>query len=321
MGVSAQTLLNRSFSDLQVLGAGETLDGGIAAEGLSRLNAMLSGWRTQYGTVTAIERLIFPVVANQQTYTIGLGGQFNVPRPESLDGAGLWLAGLSSALAVTSITRSGYTATVTQTSHPFAVGDEAYIDGADDPAYNGLQTVETVPGVNSYTFTVEGLPTSPAAGTITAAAVSGTPTEIPRNLLTDDGYQAIQLKNMSNTQFTDVYYNATYPYGTIYLWPRPTTAANQLVLYLKNVFTGFADLDTEYDFPSVPGYEEAIQYQFDLRLAPWQGRDIPASIAALAMKSLALIKRANLKLNDLPNDAALAFGDRRNGFNILTGNG
>jgi hypothetical protein len=288
---------------------------------LARLNAMLAGWRTQYGTVTAIERLIFPVVANQQTYTIGLGAQFNVPRPVSIDGAGLWLAGLSSALAVTSITRSGYTATVTQTSHPFAVGDEAYIDGAADPLYNGLQTVVTVPTANTYTYTLDGSPVSPATGTITAAAVSGTPVEIPREVLTDDGYQSLQLKNMSNSQFTLVYYNPTAPYGTVFLWPRPTTAANQLVLYLKNVFTGFADLTTLYDFPALPGYEEAIQYQFDLRLGPWQGRAVPGDIRDLAIRSLGLIKRANTKINDLPNDAARMFGDRRGGYNIVSGSG
>jgi hypothetical protein len=320
MPVSALTLLNRSYSDLNILGKGESLDAEDAQDGLARLNAMLSGWRTQYGTVTAIERMVFPIVANKQTYTIGLGGDFNVPRPESIDGAGLWLAALSSALSVTSITRSGYTATVTQAAHPFAVGDEAFIQGATQPEYNGLQTVETVIGVNSYTFTLDGAPTTPAVGTLTAAAITGTPTEIPRQVLTDDGYQSIQLKNMSNSQFTDVYYNATYPYGTIFLWPRPNTAANQLVLYLKNVFTGFADLTTVYDFPSVPGYEEAIQYQFDLRIAAPNGRDIPPLIGALAVKALALIKRANNKINDLPNDASRIFGDRRAGYNIVSGN-
>ncbi len=318
MAVSARTILGRCYTDLTI-GKIATLDAGDILEDLGRLNAMLSGWRTQYGTVTAIERLVFPIVANQQTYTIGLGGQFNVPRPESLDGAGLWLAALSSALAVTSITRSGTTATVTQTSHPFAVGDEAFIAGCNQIEYNGLQTVLTVPTANTYTFTVEGTPVT-ATGTITAAGITGTPTEIPRNVLTDDGYQSIQLKNMSNTQFTDVYYNATYPFGTIFLWPRPTTAANALVLYLKNVFTGFADLDTLYDFPAVPGYEEAIQYQMDVRLAPAWGRDLPPIVGALAIKALALIKRANNKPNDLPNDASRLFGDPRYGYNINVGN-
>lgn len=319
MPVSAQDILRLSQIDCGIIAANEAVDD--PNTNLLRLNNMVSGWRTQYGTVTAIERMIFPLVADQQTYTIGLGGDFDVPRPVTIDGAGLWLNGLASPASVTSITRSGYTATVTQTAHGYAVGDESFIDGATQIEYNGLQTVQSVPDADTYTFTVEGTPVTPATGTITAAAVEGTPVEIPRPLLTDDAYQAIQLKNMSNSQFTNVYYNPTYPYGTIYLWPRPSTAANQLVLYLKNVFGGFATLTKQYDWPEIPGYAEAIQYQLDLRLMIAYPQANPrAEIYQMANQAMGLIKRANNKLTDLPNEAAMIGGNSlRGGYNILTG--
>jgi hypothetical protein len=69
-----------------------------------------------------------------------------------------------------SITRSGSTATVTHTAHGMLDGSEVFIQGADQSAYNGIHTI-TVTGVNSYTYTVSGSPTTPATGTITGTAV------------------------------------------------------------------------------------------------------------------------------------------------------
>lgn len=326
-GVDAVTggeILNGMADLIGIKAAGETLVAADAQDLLRRLNNLVSTLRTQFGTVLSVQRTIFPLVANQQTYTIGPGGDFDVPRPVSIPSAGLWLAGLSSAVSVTSITRSGTTATVTRTSHGFSVGDEAYIDGATQTAYNGLQTVQTVPTANTFTFTVGGGPVSPATGTITVAAVDGEPVEIPRTVITDEAYQAIQLKNLSNSEFTLVYYNPTStnsPFGTIVLWPKPDTAANQLVLYLQSAFTGFADLTTDYSYPNNPGYGEMLEYNLAIRSAAPFGRrlsDYP-EVVALAHETLGLIKRANNRLVDLPSDAALLTHDRRGGYDINTG--
>jgi hypothetical protein len=293
----------------------------LALDGLARLNRMVSGWQTQPQTITAVVRNVFPLVTNKQTYTIGLGGDFNVARPIGINGAALWLNAFGAAQGITSITRSGYAATVTQTAHPFAIGDWAFVDGANELLYNGLQTVNTAPDANTWTFTVQGTPISPATGTITAAPIVGTPVEIPQPVITDSAFQMTQLKNLANAQFTTIYYNPTGPLGTLFLWPRPNTNQNQLVLYLQTVFTGFADLDTEYAFPDLPGYAEALQYQLDLRLAVPYGRTVSPEIMALARESLGLIKRANNKLFDLPTDATGLTHDRRGGYNINTDQG
>lgn len=69
--------------------------------------------------------------------------------------------------SVTSINRSGSTATVAHTGHGMATGDFAYIAGADQTEYNGAFEI-TVTGVDAYTYTVPGTPTTPATGTITS---------------------------------------------------------------------------------------------------------------------------------------------------------
>lgn len=326
MATSAKTIITASFFDCGLIAQNESIEDAAAEDALRRLNNMVSGWRTQFGTVLAIERIVFPLTANKQTYTIGIGGDFNVPRPvNTIPGAALLLNGLASPAAVTSLTRIGFTVTVTQIAHGLSVGSETVIQGADQIDYNDLQTVVTVPTADTWTYTINSTPVTPATGTITSSAIVGNELEIPTPVITDDMYQGIQIKNLPNTQFTNVYYNPSAgPYGTIVLWPKPNIATNQLVLYLQNVFTGFADLTTTYDYPDLPGYAEALQYNLDLRLfTPYGVKDptITAPLRDMATATLGLIKRANNKLVDLQTDAKILAQDYRTGYNINTGTG
>ena len=68
---------------------------------------------------------------------------------------------------VTSITRSGTTATVTHTGSTVSIttGDLIFIEGADQVEYNGTFSADTG-GATTYTYTVTGTPTTPATGTI-----------------------------------------------------------------------------------------------------------------------------------------------------------
>ncbi len=306
LAMTALTILNAAFSDCGITAANETLDATTAQDGLRRLNNMVSGWRTQYGTVLAIERNLFTLTAGQGTYSIGSGGDFNVPRPVTIDGAGLLLNGLGSAVTVT-ITRVLTVATVAQTANGLTAGDQVYVSGAVQTDYNGLQTVASVPTANTWTFVVNNSPTTPATGTISSQTVAPNPIELTIPVVTDDMYQAWQLKGQLNSQFTQCYYNQTQPLGQIILWPIPTTGANQLVLYLQSVFTGFALLTTDYSYPDVPGYAEALEYNLALRLiAPYSvsNQTIIRQITDFAYDSLMAIKWVNFKPADLQLDQA-----------------
>src|SRR5678815_5602303 len=124
MPVVARSIIAASMRDLIILGEGDEMTPPMANDALEMLNWMVSGWQIQSGTIPCIQRTLFPLVANKQTYTIGLGGDFNVPRPTAnIPGAGLLMQGLTSPESITSMTRSGYAVTVTQAAHPFSVGD------------------------------------------------------------------------------------------------------------------------------------------------------------------------------------------------------
>lgn len=317
---TALAIINGAFDDIGVKQPGEALEAADVQDAFRRLNNFVGTLRTQSLTSLVVERQIFNLTAYQQQYFIGIGAEFNVPRPPSLNGAGLLLNGLSAPASVT-ITRSGDVATV----HGYtgvSVGEEVYIAGCDDEAYNQTQVVTSV-SAPTFTFTVFSAPVSPAAGSPTVQQFQDNPVEIPRSLLTDDGYQAIQIKNMTNAQFTNVYYNPTQPYGTIWLWPIPNTDQNQLVLYLPSLFQGFATLTTDYTFADVPGYAEMLEYGLAQRLLlPYAVKNdaIIGQVSLLARTSLALVKRQNYRLMDLPTDPALT-GNRLGGYNINTDQG
>lgn len=322
--MTAQTLIWLAFEDIGVYQQGETPTATESANALTRLNNMVKGWLIQSLTPIATERQVFNIVANQATYDIGTGGQWDVVRPNRLERGGLLLNGLTSAISVTSITRSTYTATVTQTAHGYAVGDQVLILGATQKDYNGTQTVLSTPTADTWTFNVNALPVTPATGTITAQqfnSATGNPpaTEIPRSVLTVDAYASIQVKNLENPLFTNIYYIPTYPFGQIFLWPTPNTNVNQVVLYLDTQFAGFADLTTDYTFPDAPGYAEALEYNLAARLAEPFGRTLPPGVAALAMKTFGALKRENYQLTDAAVDPMFTW-NRRGGYNINTGN-
>lgn len=79
------------------------------------------------------------------------------------------------AISVSSISRSGSTATVTTGSaHLYTTGDIVTMAGADQPEYNGNFTA-TVTGGSTFTYPVQGSPATPAttATSLTASVTSG----------------------------------------------------------------------------------------------------------------------------------------------------
>ncbi|MGZ3743858.1 MAG: hypothetical protein ACXVB1_00270 [Pseudobdellovibrionaceae bacterium] len=73
-------------------------------------------------------------------------------------------SGAQATLAISSLVRSGGTATATIGTHTYKVGQKASISGAVETEYNGTQTITAVTGT-TISYAVSGTPTSPATGT------------------------------------------------------------------------------------------------------------------------------------------------------------
>jgi hypothetical protein len=83
-------LISRALVKLQVKAPGQALTAAEAQDALRELNQMVSAWRNDRLAMFLVERLEFALsVANQQVYTIGAGGDFNVPRPLKIEHCGL----------------------------------------------------------------------------------------------------------------------------------------------------------------------------------------------------------------------------------------
>lgn len=243
---NANAVISAAFSDLGVFQPGDVIPPADANGALNRLNAMISGWGISPLLIPLVDREVFNVVANQSTYTMGPGGDFDTIRPQSLNGAGLLMP--------------------------------------------------------------------------TQSASTG-PIEIPIGMLTDDMYQAIQTKDLTNALWTDVYFNPTYDDGfaSVFLWPTPNSTTYRCVLYRGEQLQGFTNLTTLGDFP--PGAFEAMQYNLGKRLAPsYGGTGWTGVLEEMANESLFLFKRANTKLNDLAVDPAMT-QNHRGGYNIQTDQG
>jgi len=77
-------------------------------------------------------------------------------------------SGPGRGVSLTSLTRSGTTATATTaTAHGFTTGNVVTVSGAVESAYDGAFTV-TVPSPTSFSYTVAGSPATPASGSISA---------------------------------------------------------------------------------------------------------------------------------------------------------
>ena len=241
---NAESVIQAALGDIGVVSLedGQVVSPAQGQDGLRRLNAMISSWSIHRLAIPFISREVFNVVANQSTYTIGPGGDFDTIRPVGLTGAALLL-------------------------------------NASSP-----------------------------------------PVEIPNEILTDDAYEAIPIKDLTNTLWTKVYYNAEYQGGlaSIFLWPTPTTSDNDLVLYRGDLVQGFTNMTTSQSFP--PGYFEAFEYQLALRLSIPYGQTPSNELRMMASQAFSTIKRENYKWNDAAIDPAMT-NDRRGWYNLLTGTG
>jgi hypothetical protein len=184
---------------------------------------------------------------------------------------------------------------------------------------------------NPYTWGTGGdfdSPRPPNQNSVTGAAlvltVSSPNVEVPLAILTDDAYQAIQIKSLTSAQPTCFYYNPTFTtlgMGTVNLWPIPTTLSNLLAVYHTQPLTTFTSLSTTHYLPD--GYVAALTLNLAKWIANAGGRSLMPETAELAATTFAQIQRANTKLTDMPNDFTIGnpLGNLRAGYNINSGTG
>lgn len=122
------------------------------------------------------------------------------------------------------------------------------------------------------------------------------PVEYPLDVLDYRDWADVDLKTLAGSPagMEAIYYDNSYPNGTIYVWPVNTVAlGSQLALYSwEPIASAFTSLAASIDFQ--PGYQEAIIYNLAVRIADEYGVPVSQSVATMAQITLANVKSANV---------------------------
>lgn len=85
MNLTAQDIIKASMRKLGILEKSETPSNDELQDGLQALNVMIDEWGSQKLMGTATVRESFALTANKQSYTIGIGGDFNTEVPYAIE--------------------------------------------------------------------------------------------------------------------------------------------------------------------------------------------------------------------------------------------
>jgi len=180
--------------------------------------------------------------------------------------------------------------------------------------YALTQETLALDGSQSYTIGEDGTPdfdtVRPLEIDPTTFVRSGN-SDYPLTILTQDEYAAIQNKSFSGSLPDSLYYDPTYPNGTLYLFP---AAQGSLHLSSWKPLSTFSLLTTALSMP--PGYQRAIEYNLALEILPLFALPEPSTLARLAKQARRAIKHKNAPRVSMSLPRELV---RRGRFNILTG--
>jgi hypothetical protein len=113
-----------------------------------------------------------------------------------------------------------------------------------------------------------------------------------------------------------VFYDPTWPTGTLLVWPVPN-AALALHLLIPEPFTKLTSLTTDLTTVFPPGYEAAIRWNLGFELCPMYGKSISPEHLGKARASRDKLVSVNFSRTVAPVDVAGQVGAGSTRFDIL----
>jgi len=159
--------------------------------------------------------------------------------------------------------------------------------------YN-LETVThtLVSGTGDYTIGASGTINVTRPQRIESAYIDDNNSSWPLAMVNNEQYGRIWQKTTESSYPSYLYYESSFPLGTIKLWPVPSSA-NTLNLNVYNQIDAFASTATTISLP--PGYERMIDYNLAVEIAPEYGVEPSPTIQNIAIDSKSRIKILNSK--------------------------
>ena len=284
MTTTAQDLITGALKFINVYAPGESLDAADADDALATLNDLLESWSTTPGAVFKSVENILTFTPGQYSYTVGNydAGQF----------AGTVTSGLD---------------VITSASVPSDMvigGDLSGVgipDGTTIVSFNPFtntvvmsQNATVTHGPQQISYTIPGdfkiprplrIRQSFTRITTQASGLDYTITPVD-----EDTYNRIGYKGIAAPWPIVMWYNPTYPLGTLKFYQNPSQAG-ELHLFTDNILQSFTDLTEEVQMPQ--GYARAIKRHLGRELAPEYGAIWTPQMEKLAKESFDFIKALN----------------------------
>jgi hypothetical protein len=241
---------------------GESLDSADAQDALDTLNDLLDSWSTDQASVYASAENTFTYTAGQYQYTIGNydAGQFagtvtsgsptitsaTVPS-DMVEGGDLSGAGIPDGTTIVSFDAGANTVTMSQNA-------------------------TASPGAQQISYTIPGDFKMPRPLRITNAFTriytQGSGLDYPIEIVDQRRYVDIGFKAIQAPWPIVLWYNPTYPLGTLHFYQNPSDAA-ELHLYSDTQLSDLTSLTQEFELPQ--GYARALKRALARELAPEYG--------------------------------------------------
>jgi hypothetical protein len=205
---------------------------------------------------------------------------------------------ITSALRVAGVIASGEAPSATEAQDAFAVlNDMLDADSTESlMIYNNVQEVfPLVSGQSQYTIGTGGDFNTDRPINITAAYMRDiNDNDLPVYLMNAQEYGAIISKGVEATIALSMYYNPTFPLGTITWWPVVAASTYRAVIWSWKKLTNFATLSDQIILP--PGYLDYLRWNLAFRYGAMFNVQLPGNIEKLAISSKAKLKRINIDI-------------------------
>lgn len=133
-------------------------------------------------------------------------------------------------------------------------------------------------------------------------------------ILTVEEWDAIPSKTATSNRPDRIYYQPSYPLGTLYVYPIPN-AASDLHILTWTPLTAFAAVTDTVSLP--PGWEEALATNLAIAISPEYKTQASAAVIKMAVDAKANIKRVNAPLMKAYTELQALVGGRHRS-NIIT---
>jgi len=169
----------------------------------------------------------------------------------------------------------------------------------DDFAYYASQYSMAMTGQTSFTIGPTGDLVQARPIKIDTAVVTRLGITYPVKVIDNQRYDDLTLKTLSGANTAAIYYEGTYPNGTVYCYPLSTGCTLQM--RVLNQVKNFAATTTQIDMPE--GYEDFLMLGLAIRMAPSYGRPVnpDTRTAYKAAKKLVMNTNQVVPTMELPN--------------------